>query len=447
VTEVARFERFGYRYPEATALSLAELNLELTKGLTVMTGPSGSGKTTLLRTLNGLVPHFHGGQASGMAWVMGHDLRGTSTRRLAREVAMVFQEPESQFVLAMVQREVAFGPENLGAPGSEVAERVESALLAMGVHHLASRRLATLSGGQRQRVALAAALAMRPALLVLDEPTSQLDDAGAAALRRECKRLCDQGLAVVAAEHRPGRVALEGARWLELHQGSLTELGRQAAEPTPMALRRPQRTRGVAWELRDVTVGHGEPVAERVELRCRRGEVLCLTGSNGSGKTTLLRTAAGLLPPLCGSVQREPGRAAYLPQEPGGVLHQVSVLEEVRQTGRWLKLDCDPWPILSEFQLSSLAGSDPRDLSTGQRQRAALAAVLLGAPEMVFLDEPTRGADPASRRLLAQVLDRLAQTGSAILVATSDSHFAHQIGDRVYELANGRLRLSEELAA
>lgn len=447
MTEVARFERFSYRYPESTTLSLARLNLQLNNGLTVLTGPSGSGKTTLLRTLNGLVPHFHGGQASGKAWVMGHDLRGTSTRRLARQVAMVFQEPESQFVLAMVQREVAFGPENLGLPGSEIADRVESALLAMGVHHLSSRRVATLSGGQRQRVALAAALAMRPDLLVLDEPTSQLDDAGAASLRRECKQLCDQGLAVVAAEHRPGRVVVEGARRLELHQGSLTELGRQAPEPAPMPLRRPQVTGGMAWELRDLMVGHGEPVAEDVQLSCRRGEVLCLTGSNGSGKTTLLRTAAGLLPPLSGSVQRDPGRAAYLPQEPGGVLHQVSVLEEVRQTGRWLKLDCDPWPILSEFQLSFVAGSDPRDLSTGQRQRAALAAVLLGAPEMVFLDEPTRGADPASRRLLAQVLDRLAQTGSAILVATSDSHFAHQIGDRVYELANGRLQLSEELAA
>jgi energy-coupling factor transporter ATP-binding protein EcfA2 len=172
VTEVARFEQFSYRYPESTTLSLEHLDLHLTNGLTLLTGPSGSGKTTLLRTLNGLVPHFHGGWASGEASVMGHDLRLTSTRRLAREVAMVFQEPESQFVLATVQREVAFGPENLGLPGSEIADRVESALQVMGVHHLSARRLATLSGGERQRVALASALAMGPDLLVLDEPTS-----------------------------------------------------------------------------------------------------------------------------------------------------------------------------------------------------------------------------------------------------------------------------------
>jgi energy-coupling factor transport system ATP-binding protein len=447
VTEIARFEEFSYRYPESAARSLESLNLQLTNGLSVLTGQSGSGKTTLLRTLNGLVPHFHGGWASGGASVLGHDLRLTSTRRLAREVAMVFQEPESQFVLATVRRELAFGPENLGLPRSEITTRVESALQTMGVHHLSSRRLATLSGGQRQRVALAAALAMNPTLLVLDEPSSQLDDAGAAALRQEFERLCGQGLAVVVAEQRPWRVEIPGVRRLELSQGRLTEPHRSDQEGAPRPLHRPRATGGVAWELRDLMIGHGEPVAEGVRLSCRRGEVLCLTGPNGSGKTTLLRTAAGLLAPLSGSVHREPGRAAYLPQEPGGVLHQVSVLEEVRQTDRWLKLDCDPWPILSEFQIASLADRDPRDLSTGQRQRAALAAVLLGGPDMVFLDEPTRGADPASRQLLGQVLDRLAAAGSAILVATSDSQFAHQLGDRVYHLAGGRLQLAEEMAA
>jgi len=447
VTEVARFEDFSYRYPESARRSLESLNLLLTNGLTVLTGPSGSGKTTLLRTLNGLIPHFHGGWASGEASVMGHDLRLASTRRLAREVAMVFQEPESQFVLATVQREVAFGPENLGLPGSEIATRVESALEAMGVHHLGSRRLTTLSGGQRQRVALASALAMKPALLVLDEPTSQLDDAGAAALRKECERLCDQGLAVVAAEHRPWRVEVEGARRLELSRGRLGKAGGRTQEGGLAPLRRHRAAGDIAWELQDLTIGHGDPLAEGVKLSCRRGEVLCLTGPNGSGKTTLLRTAAGLLPPLSGSVQREPGRAAYLPQEPGGVLHQVSVFEEVRQTDRWLKLNCDPWPILAEFQIASLAESDPRDLSTGQRQRAALAAVLLGGPEMVFLDEPTRGADPTSRQLLGQMLDRLAQAGSAILVATSDSQFARQLGDRVFQLAGGRLQASGEMAA
>lgn len=439
VTELARFEDFGYRYPESAALALDHITVRLEDGLTLVNGPSGSGKTTLLRCLNGLVPHFHGGQARGRAWILGQGLRSTTTRRLAREVAMVFQEPESQFVLATVRREVAFGPENLGLPAREIAERVDQALQTMGILELAGRRIATVSGGQRQRVALAAALAMRPRLLVLDEPTSQLDDLGADSLRQACQELAVGGRAVVVAEHRPWRVDVPGSRRLGLNRGSLTSTLLESLVPDVLPDRQPRQLGPAAWEVTDLAVGHQEQVASEINLDCHQGEVLCLTGPNGSGKTTFLRTVAGLLRPISGSVQRGPGRCAYLPQEPGGILHQTSLAEEVSQTIRWLELDNTPGPILEEFQLTALAAADPRDLSTGQRQRAALAAVLVGSPEMVFLDEPTRGADPNSRRLLQQVLNRLAAAGSAVLVATSDTRFAHQIGDRVLELDSGHI--------
>jgi len=447
VAELARFEEFGYRYPEAADAALRAISFELAGGVTLIGGPSGSGKTTLLRSLNGLVPHFHGGQAWGRASVLGADLRTTSTRLLARAVSMVFQEPESQFVLATVRREVAFGPENLGLPPLEIAQRVDCGLETMGIPELAERRIATLSGGQRQRVALAAALAMRPRLLLLDEPTSQLDDSGADSLRLACQGLAAQGLAVVIAEHRPWRVDMPGCHQLELEQGSLASPQVRRSGPPALPARRGRATGAVVWELNDLAVGHAEPVGTGIDLAGREGEVVCLTGPNGSGKTTLLRTTAGLLRPLSGALFRRPGRCAYLPQEPGGILHQATLLDEVRQTIRWLQLDCQPGPILEEFELSSLADSDPRDLSTGQRQRAALAAVLVGRPEMVFLDEPTRGADPNSRALLLKVLDRLTAQGSAVLVATSDTQFAHQIGDRVMELAGGHLRESSEQAA
>lgn len=447
MSAVARFQEFSYCYPEADQDSLHLINLQLGCGLTLVTGPSGSGKSTLLRSLNGLVPHFHGGRASGGAWVLGHDLRRASTRQLAREVALVFQEPETQFVLATVEREVAFGPENLGLPQAEIRQRVASALGAMGIQELGSRRIATLSGGQRQRVALAAALAMRPRLLVLDEPTSQLDGEGAEALRRQCQQLAGHGLAVVIAEHRPWRVDAVGSASVQLRRGSVAQDESRLQRPVPKSPRPGPAFGPLRWELSQVSIGHEQPVAVGIDLGCRQGEVLCLTGPNGSGKSTLLRTAAGLLRPLSGSVSRLPGRIAYLPQEPGGVLHQATLLDEVRQTCRWLKLDCSPWPILEDFQLTQLATADPRDLSTGQRQRAALAAVLVGEPELVFLDEPTRGADPASRQQLLQVVGRLARGGSAVLVATSDTEFAGQIGDSVHELAGGSLRRRAEVAA
>lgn len=447
MSDLATFEDFGYHYPEQADPALSQITFDLRGGLTLLGGASGSGKTTLLRSLNGLVPHFHGGQAWGRATILGHDLRSSSTRRLARDVSMVFQEPESQFVLATVRREVAFGPENLGLPAPEIAERVEGGLQAMGLLELAERRIATLSGGQRQRVALAAALAMRPMLLVLDEPTSQLDDAGADSLRQACRDLAAQGLAVVVAEHRPWRLDGPGSQRLELDHGSLTSPGTPRSGPAPLPTRQRPSSGAVAWELQDLAIGHSQPVATGINLAGMQGEVLCLTGANGSGKTTLLRTIAGLLRPLSGSVQRGPGRCAYLPQEPGGLLHQATLEDEVRQTIRWLRLDCQPGPILREFELSGLAKTDPRDLSTGQRQRAALAAVLVGEPEMVFLDEPTRGADARSRAMLLRVLDRLAVAGTAVLVATSDTHFAEQIGDRVLDLNQGRVLARGQAAA
>jgi energy-coupling factor transport system ATP-binding protein len=447
VSEIARYTDFSYRYPGGETGSLDGLTLRLDDGLTLVTGRSGSGKTTLLRSLNGLVPHFHGGTVTGSATVLGHDLRTTSTRQLARQVALVFQEPESQFVLATVRREVAFGPENLGLPAPAIRRRMDAALEAMGIADLAERRISTLSGGQRQRVALAAALAMTPRLLVLDEPTSQLDSGGAEALRGECERLAAAGVSVIVAEHRPWRVASAGARWLELEAGSLVT-GREVGKPAPSPVgRRPRRSGPQAWELVGAAIGHDRPVLEGIDLSCSRGQILCLTGPNGSGKTSLLRTAAGLLQPLAGSVSRGPGRSAYLPQEPGGVLHMPSLLDEVGQTIRWLRLGCGPLPILEQFGLADLAGSDPRDLSTGQRQRAALAAVLVGEPEMVFLDEPTRGADPDSRRRLVVVVDRLAAAGSAVLLATSDTEFARDVGDTVLELVDGGLRRPAEVAA
>jgi energy-coupling factor transport system ATP-binding protein len=433
----ARFEEFTYRYPEANIPALVGINLEIGDGLTLLRGPSGSGKTTLLRCLDGLVPHFHGGEARGRVEILGRDLRGLRPRLLARQVAIVFQEPEAQLVLPVVEQEVAFGPANLGLSDAVVRLRVERSLAAMGIPHLARRRLSTLSGGERQRVALAGALAMEPRLLVLDEPTSQLDDEGALALRQQLDRLSEKGVTVVVADHRPRRLAGRGVREVFLKAGQLEELEPISAWPT----RHPnsEAPAKLAWAASGLTVGHDRPVLEGVDIRCHRGDVLAVTGPNGAGKTTLLRTLAGLLKPLSGDVQREPGRRAYLPQDPGALLHQATVLAEIEQTIRWMRLDCSPQKVLSQFGLADLAGRDPRDLSTGQRQRAALAAILIGDPEMVFLDEPTRAADQASRQALFEALEQLAERGAAVLVATSDSEFAEQVGDLVLVADQGRV--------
>ena len=441
----ALFEGFSYWYPEKERPALSRIELELGDGLTILRGATGSGKSTLLRCLDGLVPHFYGGRAQGRVEILGRELIRLTPRQLALQVALVFQEPESQLVLPVVDQEVAFGPANLGLPARVVRERVEGALAALQISHLARRRVAQLSGGERQRVAIAGALAMAPQLLLLDEPTSQLDDEGSAALGRQLGDLVGSGVAVVAADHRPERLALGSARELCLRHGRLVAEG-----PEPLlTVRRPcpGPPGEIAFEATALTVGHAEPVLEGIYLHCRGGEVLAVTGANGSGKTTLLRTLAGLLPPLSGQLHRRPGRRAYLPQEPGALLHQATVRAEVEQTVRWMRLDCSPEPIIRDFGLAELAGEDPRDLSTGQRQRAALAAILVGDPEMVFLDEPTRAADQPSRKALVDAIDRLAAKGAAILIATSDRRFAEQVGDSVLMTAGGRITSLEPVPA
>lgn len=436
----------GAARPDATAAALFDVNLELGPGLTLVAGDSGAGKSTLLRVLNGLVPHFHGGRIAGSAVVAGLDVLRTPTRVLARHVGFVFQESEAGFVRGTVAREVAFGAENLGFRSQEVVRRTGDALERVGIAGLAERRLGTLSGGERQRVALAAVLAAAPELVALDEPTSQLDEAGVTALVGILEDLAAGGHAVVVAEHRVGQFM--GADLVVAVSGGKASLGPGPPAlfgPGPPASVRPGPWAGDGWALSGLAAGiAGRAVVEDVDLSGLPGEIVVLNGPNGSGKTTLLRTIAGLLPPLAGEVTRPApvvghGRQiGYLPQDPGALLHRRSVLAEVQQTLRWSRSSDDPMAILRQLGLEGQAGNDPRDLSTGQRQRAALAAVLVGRPALALLDEPTRGMDGASRLALVTTLRDLADGGACVVMATHDAALAEQVGDRVVFVAGGR---------
>ena len=182
------------------------------------------------------------------------------------------------------------------------------------------------------------------------------------------------------------------------------------------------------------------PVLHDLELAGGTGEVVALTGDNGSGKTTLLRTIAGLLPPLSGRVERRPGRIAYLPQNPSALLHRATVRSEIEWTLRRTGSAAGMGGLLDELGLAEVAGRDPRDLSSGQRQRAALAAVLAGTPSLVLLDEPTRGMDGAARESLAAALARIARGGGCAVVATHDQQLVATVASRVVELRDGAAR-------
>jgi len=438
----ARLTDLTYWYPNSALPALDGVSLDFCDGITVVAGPSGGGKSTLLRVLNGLVPHFHGGRIAGHAQVAGMDIVQTPTRNLARTVGFVFQDPELQAVYDIVEREVAFGLENIGFPAAAMRDRVDEALAQAGVEHLAGRQVRTLSGGERQRVAIASVLAMRPRVVVLDEPTSQLDPEGASLVISAALRMSEAGRAVLISEHRLERLMQLAADWVVVDGGQAErrDLAAWRSPSTPIRAVRTAAPGADAWSLSGVTAGPaGRAVLHDVDLAGRRGEVVALSGPNGGGKTTLLRVIAGTLAPLAGTIERRPGRIAYLPQNPTALLHRPTVRSEVELTlDRTDDLE-GPEVILSTLGLAGLSERYPRDLSSGERQRAALAAVLPGRPDLVLLDEPTRGMDSFARAALIQVVAQLRDAGSAIVLATHDSELRDALADRVALVRGGNV--------
>jgi energy-coupling factor transport system ATP-binding protein len=478
---------FGYAYPDGERPALRDVSLELEPGsFTVLAGRTGSGKSTLLRALCGLVPHFHGGTASGELRVGELDVRDHGPGELAALCGTVFQDPETQVVLGGVRAELSLPLEHRGEPAGAVARAVEETALALGVAHLLDRRTDTLSGGELQRVAIAAALVHRPRLLLLDEPTSQLDPVAGDELVWMLRRLNEEwGTAVVLAEHRlerclaaadrviafeDGAVACDAPppeflSWAAAHDAGLaTPVARMFAiaglGPLPASVkdaraalreadlaphaqkaagtdgqrlvrRLPWRRRGAepdpALELRDVWVEleDGPAILRGIGLRVDPGERLALMGRNGAGKSTLLRLAKGLVEPTRGAVERS-GEVALLMQNPGDYLIHEHAVEEAGAAG------------LAAAGLAGREQANPRDLSGGERQRLALEVVLAGEPPVaVLLDEPTRGMDRASKEALAERIELLAAHGAAVLVATHDTEFAARFAQRVVLMGQG----------
>ncbi len=492
------FDRLTYTYPGAGAPALSDVSLAVEPGeFCVVAGLSASGKSTLLRAACGLVPHFHGGDFAGRVRVAGLDTREHGPGAIGAHAGTVFQDPETQVVMGTVRAELALGLENLGRSPAAMARAIEEVALALGLAALLDRSTHELSGGELQRVALAAALAPRPRLVLLDEPTSQLDPVAGDELIWLLRRLNQEwDTAVLLIEHRLERCLAAADRVIVLERGRVvndsdpgsflcwagsacaplqTPAARMFAglgiEPAPVGVRQARatlRARGLLEAAEAKRPGPPtEAAARRRSLVPRRRRSRQAAGDDQPalemhGVWHELRDGPSILRGV--SLSLAPGeRVALMGRNGAGkstlLRHAADLLAPTRgrveHAGRVALLLQNPGDYflherveeeasaaaIARVGLSKLAGRNPRDLSGGERQRLALAVVTDGprVPAVLALDEPTRGMDRGAKDELARWLAERRAEGTAVIVATHDVEFAATFAERVLLLADGRV--------
>ena len=470
---------WGWRHAGRKNAALSDVDLDIAPGERVLVlGPSGSGKSTLMGGLAGLLGGAEEGEATGTLTV-----DGVAPAEARGRVGLLMQDPEAQVVLARVGDDVAFGMENLGVARKEIWPRVENSLEAVGLSVPLDHSTTELSGGQKQRLALASILAMGPGLLLLDEPTANLDPSGVAEVRAAVEKVVERtGATVVVVEHRvdvwaslvdrvivvaDGAIAADGPLdevlaqqgealrergiWLPgddvaAEVGPAPEVAPASSDATPIA------------RVTDLTIGYdaSAPVRSGIGLTIERGVSTCIVGANGAGKSTFALTLAGLLPPLEGAVEVETsdgtagdphewsskqllGRMSMVFQEPEYQFLAATVAEELAIGPRAAGMSEDEIaPLVDEhleaLGLTKLARANPMTLSGGEKRRLSVATALISAPELLILDEPTFGQDRGTWLGLVRLLRAALERGVTLVSITHDPAFVAAMGQRVVDL-------------
>ena len=494
--EILSCENVAFKYIESTDYAISDCTFSVKKGEKIMLcGASGSGKSTLLRLLKReLSPR---GELSGNITLMGKDRSELSDRESAEKIGFVMQSPDSQTVCDKESAELAFGLESFGVKSGEIQSRVGEMAAFFGIEPLYDRDISTLSGGQKQLVALCSVMATDPDILLLDEPTAQLDPVAARELLGILDRLNkEMGVTIIIAEHDPEELfdscdkilylakgkteffgtpaltakyfvenALEGflpetakafARLcddlpLNVRQGrakleklGVTDIPKQAVNDTERAEPYALQCKNL-WQRYEK---NSPDILKGCDLGIRKGECYGLLGSNGGGKSTLLRVICGLCKPYMGTVSlfgkkqkaykngslfRE--MLAFLPQEPVTMFVKESVREDLLQSGDKAAVE----NVSQRMGIEHLLDRHPWDLSGGEIQKCAFAKILLADPKIIVLDECTKGMDSFAKKALGDVLASLKGEGRTILLVTHDLEFAAQYCDRCGLLFDGKI--------
>ncbi len=470
---------WGWRHAGRKNAALSGVDLDIAPGERVLVlGPSGSGKSTLMGGLAGLLGGAEEGEATGTLTV-----DGVAPAEARGRVGLLMQDPEAQVVLARVGDDVAFGMENLGVPREDMWPRVEESLGAVGLDAPLDHSTTELSGGQKQRLALASILAMGPGLLLLDEPTANLDPSGVAEVRAAVEAVVERtGATMVVVEHRvdvwaplvdrvivvaDGRIAADGPlrEVLEQQGDALRERGiwlpgddvAAEVDPAPEVAPASSEDSPIA-RVTDLTIGYDKasPVRSGIDLTLERGVSTCIVGANGAGKSTFALTLAGLLPPIAGTVEVQTsdgtagdphewsskqllGRMSMVFQEPEYQFLASTVAEELAIGPRAVGMtEEEIAPLVEEHMealgLTRLARANPMTLSGGEKRRLSVATALISAPELLILDEPTFGQDRGTWLGLVRLLRAALARGVTLVSITHDPAFVAAMGQRVVDL-------------
>ncbi len=497
-----RLENVTYYYPDAVNPALQNINLIINRGdFVLLVGSSGSGKSTLLRSIAGLIPNFYPGKLIGQVLIDEVNLNRLSPRQIADKIALLFQEVEAQMVKNQVENEIAFSLENLGINPQIMKQRVAEISNALNLVPYLGERLTELSGGMKQRVVLAATLVRQPDILLLDEPISQLDPIAAKDLLSVIRYLHEElGITVIIAEHRlesiismvtrvvameEGEILYDGAvgaypgwavannyrlipdipklfaqagfleiplnvqvaRQIIANPGNTiqeeTSLAEASSEPNKAEAKAIITFKNVSYKYSPGLLG-----VKNINISFPGGETSAIIGHNGAGKSTLLKLIASILKADKGQVllkgrnikrQQKPPKIGYVPQNPDEFLYLSTVEEELSHNlsigDKASKIES--W--LHKFNLTAYRYVDPRDLSLGEKQLVVLAAVLIHEPEIICLDEPTRGLDYSWQSNLGKVLAEIKRKGTTIIMVTNDIEFIAKYTDNIAIMSKGEV--------
>lgn len=444
------YDDVTFRYPGSRGDVLSGVSMAVPAGaFALLVGGTGSGKSTLLSLAKPQIAPA--GDRAGQVRVFGRPVDGLDGAA-ACEVGYVFQDPDNQIVCDSVWHEMAFGLENLGTPQGEMRRRVAEASYFFGMGPWFHSDTDALSGGRKQLLALASTLVMQPRVLLLDEPTAQLDPIAARnflhALFRVNREL---GCTVVVATHEPELMADYATCAFELVDGAVRaveNLGRFKCEAT-LAERGAlcDANAPAAVSARGAWFRYGRDddwVLRGLDLEVRQGEVHALVGGNGCGKSTLLALIAGTRRAQRGEVRSAISAKAMLPQDPKALFAEERVDEELMEWAHIGGYDADEvQAMMGELGVADRAGLHPYDLSGGQRQMLALGKLLLVHPRLLLLDEPTKGLDRAAREHVAGMIEAARRDGVTVIVSTHDLAFVRRVADRVSLMFDGELACTE----